>query len=284
MPIQKNIFIVTQGGLDPHYGQWAQEAVAEFMEMFPEYKGDYPVTNIGNWSSPNKIVSHMEYMRAPENRRSLYIPTTDGRFLAPFESTDWAMATAKMSAINSGRPNQINASMLLSLMDIDPTVRQIPQLNVNLVKDDAFAGTPDNNFVYGLGHQDRGFVLSAHRLERQYGDNPEYLKEVVKTLVMHELGHVFSATFNGRHNVSNHDGYGNHCDCPGCIMRTDSKAKSNELTNDRLERKRRGEPPLCPECVASVKFHLAELSRDNSRIQEEAQNFNLIRSRARTYS
>lgn len=282
--MQKNIFIVTQGGLDPHYGQWAQEAVAEFMEMFPEYKGDYPVTNIGNWSSPNKIVSHMEYMRAPENRRSLYIPTTDGRFLAPFESTDWAMATAKMSAINSGRPNQINASMLLSLMDIDPTVRQIPQLNVNLVKDDAFAGTPDNNFVYGLGHQDRGFVLSAHRLERQYGDNPEYLKEVVKTLVMHELGHVFSATFNGRHNVSNHDGYGNHCDCPGCIMRTDSKAKSNELTNDRLERKRRGEPPLCPECVASVKFHLAELSRDNSRIQEEAQNFNLIRSRARTYS
>ena len=282
--MQKNIFIVTQGGLDPHYGQWAQEAVAEFMEMFPEYKGDYPVTNIGNWSSPNKIVSHMEYMRAPENRRSLYIPTTDGRFLAPFESTDWAMATAKMSAINSGRPNQINASMLLSLMDIDPTVRQIPQLNVNLVKDDAFAGTPDNNFVYGLGHQDRGFVLSAHRLERQYGDNPEYLKEVVKTLVMHELGHVFSATFNGRHNVSNHDGYGNHCDCPGCIMRTDSKAKSNEQTNDRLERKRRGEPPLCPECVASVKFHLAELSRDNSRIQEEAQNFNLIRSRARTYS
>ena len=282
--MQKNIFVVTQGGLDPHYGQWAQEAVAEFMEMFPEYKGDYPVTNIGNWSSPNKIVSHMEYMRAPENRRSLYIPTTDGRFLAPFESTDWAMATAKMSAINSGRPNQINASMLLSLMDIDPTVRQIPQLNVNLVKDDAFAGTPDNNFVYGLGHQDRGFVLSAHRLERQYGDNPEYLKEVVKTLVMHELGHVFSATFNGRHNVSNHDGYGNHCDCPGCIMRTDSKAKSNELTNDRLERKRRGEPPLCPECVASVKFHLAELSRDNSRIQEEAQNFNLIRSRARTYS
>ena len=282
--MQKNIFVVTQGGLDPHYGQWAQEAVAEFMDMFPEYKGDYPVTNIGNWSSPNKIVSHMEYMRAPENRRSLYIPTTDGRFLAPFESTDWAMATAKMSAINSGRPNQINASMLLSLMDIDPTVRQIPQLNVNLVKDDAFAGTPDNNFVYGLGHQDRGFVLSAHRLERQYGDNPEYLKEVVKTLVMHELGHVFSATFNGRHNVSNHDGYGNHCDCPGCIMRTDSKAKSNELTNDRLERKRRGEPPLCPECVASVKFHLAELSRDNSRIQEEAQNFNLIRSRARTYS
>lgn len=282
--MQKNIFVVTQGGLDPHYGQWAQEAVAEFMDMFPEYKGDYPVTNIGNWSSPNKIVSHMEYMRAPENRRSLYIPTTDGRFLAPFESTDWAMATAKMSAINSGRPNQINASMLLSLMDIDPTVRQIPQLNVNLVKDDAFAGTPDNNFVYGLGHQDKGFVLSAHRLERQYGDNPEYLKEVVKTLVMHELGHVFSATFNGRHNVSNHDGYGNHCDCPGCIMRTDSKAKSNELTNDRLERKRRGEPPLCPECVASVKFHLAELSRDNSRIQEEAQNFNLIRSRARTYS
>ena len=282
--MQKNIFVVTQGGLDPHYGQWAQEAVAEFMDMFPEYKGDYPVTNIGNWSSPNKIVSHMEYMRAPENRRSLYIPTTDGRFLAPFESTDWAMATAKMSAINSGRPNQINASMLLSLMDIVPTVRQIPQLNVNLVKDDAFAGTPDNNFVYGLGHQDKGFVLSAHRLERQYGDNPEYLKEVVKTLVMHELGHVFSATFNGRHNVSNHDGYGNHCDCPGCIMRTDSKAKSNELTNDRLERKRRGEPPLCPECVASVKFHLAELSRDNSRIQEEAQNFNLIRSRARTYS
>lgn len=142
--MQKNIFIVTQGGLDPHYGQWAQEAVAEFMDMFPEYKGDYPITNIGNWSGPNKIVSHTEYMRAPKNRRSWYIPTTDNNFLAPFESTDWAMAMAKMSAIKSGRPNQINAGMLLNLMDIDPTVQQFPQLNVNIVKDDAFAGTPDN--------------------------------------------------------------------------------------------------------------------------------------------
>lgn len=282
--MQKNIFIVTQGGLDPHYGQWAQEAVAEFMDMFPEYKGDYPIANIGNWSGPNKTVSHMEYMRAPENRRSLYIPTTDGKFLAPFESTDWAMAMAKMSAINSGRPNQINANMLLNLMDIDPTVQQIPQLNVNIVKDDAFAGTPDNSFVYGLGRQDRGVVLSAHRLERQYGNNPEYLKEVVKTLVMHELGHVFLATREGRHNVSNRDGYGDHCDCPGCIMRTDSKTKSNELTNDRLERKRRGEPPLCPECVAMARCHLAELSKDQDRFRREAQNFNMITSRTHTYS
>ncbi len=282
--MQKNIFIVTQGGLDPHYGQWAQEAVAEFMDMFPEYKGDYPITNIGNWSGPNKTVSHIEYMRAPENRRSLYIPTTDGTFLAPFESTDWAMAMAKMSAINSGRPNQINAGMLLNLMDIDPTVQQIPQLNVNIVKDDAFAGTPDNRFVYGMGRQDRGFVLSAHRLEAQYGNNPEYLKEVVKTLVMHELGHVFAATREGRHNVSNRDGYGNHCDCPGCIMRTDSKAKSNELTNDRLERKRQGQPPLCPECVAMARCHFAELSKDNERLYQEAQNFNMITRRAHTYS
>lgn len=41
--MQKNIFIVTQGGLDARYGQWAAEAAAEFMEMFPEYQEDYPV-------------------------------------------------------------------------------------------------------------------------------------------------------------------------------------------------------------------------------------------------
>lgn len=282
--MEKQIFIITQGGLDPRYGQWAKDAAAEFMEMFPEYKGDYPVTNIGNWGSERKYSDHRDYARAPENLRPFYIPTSDGNFLTPFESVDWTMAMAKMSAINSRRPEQINVGMLLDLMDKDPTVRQIPQINVTLVKDDAYAGTPDNSFVYGLGRSDKGLVLSMHRLEHQYGSNPQYLKEVVKTLVMHELGHVFQATRKGRHNVSNRDGYGQHCDCPNCIMRTDSKAKSDKLTNDRLEQKRRGEPPLCPECIAMARYHFAELSRDDNRMYREGVNFNLVTERARTYS
>lgn len=282
--MQKNIFIVTQGGLDARYGQWAAEAAAEFMEMFPEYQEDYPVKNIGNWSGSDKFASHTDYMRAPEKLRPFYIPTADGNFLRPFASTDWAMAWAKLSAINQDRPNQINAGMLLDLMRCDPTVQEIPQININLVKDDAWAGRADNGFVYGLGQQDKGLVLSMHRLERQYGNNPEYLKEVVKTLVMHELGHVFLAIREGRHNVSNRDNYGQHCDCPNCIMRTDSKAKSNELTNDRLKQKRRGEPPLCPECVAMARCHFAELGGNQDQLRQEAVKFNMISRRANTYS
>ncbi len=284
MAKQKDIFIISQGGLNPAYNRWAQEAVSEFMDMFPEYKEDYPITDIGNWSGSRKMASHAEYMRAPENLRSLYIPTTSGDFLAPFESVDWSMAMAKMSAIAKGHPNQINAGMLLDLMDHDPTVRQIPQLNINLVNEDAFAGTDNNSFVYGLGRPDRGFVLSVYRYEQMYGDNPEYLKEVIKTIAMHELGHVFAATRQGRHNVSNRDGYGQHCDCPGCIMRTDSKAKSNELTNDRLERKRQGLPPLCPECIAMARCHFAELSGNQEQLRQEATKFNMISRRASTYS
>ena len=283
--MRKNIFVINQGGVKPEYVQAACEAVDEFMSMFPAYRSDYPVKKLGRWSSKNSSISHAEYMRVPAEKRGLYVPTSDGKYLVPYESTDWAMAIAKFSAISCGRPNQINASMLLDLMENDPTVRQIPQIDINLVKDDAFAmsGGRPNNFVYGLGQFDKGMVLSINRYEQQYGDNPEYMKEVVKTIVMHELGHIFGATFTGRHNTSNRDGYGDHCDCPDCIMRTDTKAKADRLTNDRLRRKIEGQPPLCPECVASVEFYMAKLRGNERDLMQAMNKFNRTRNNSIDY-
>ena len=283
--MQKHIYIVSQNGIRPEHAAAVEAGVAEFMDMFSEYRDDYPITYLGRWRSDKGVITAREYMSVPQESRNLFIPTTDGRYLAPYESTDWAMAIAKYSAISHGRPHQINASMLLDLMDNDPTVSKIPQIDIHLVKDDAFAmsGNRPTNFVYGVGHTDKGFVLSTHRFEQMYGDNQQYLQEVLKTITIHELGHVFNATVMGRHNVANRDGYGAHCDCPGCVMRTDTRAKPNVLTNDRLERKSRGLPPMCPECIAMAKVHFAELSGNAEKREQAALNYNIIKRGTRDY-
>ncbi|MDO4184512.1 MAG: hypothetical protein Q4D11_04670 [Rhodospirillales bacterium] len=284
--MQKHIYIVSQSGIKPEYAAAVEDGVKDFMAMFPEYKDDYPITYLGRWHDNNSVITALEHARVPPEKRNLYIPTTDGNYLVPYASTDWSMAIAKYSAFSHGRPQQIDASMLLDLMANDPTVAKIPQIDIHLVKDDAFAmsdGHP-NNFVYGVGQSDTGFVLSVKRFEQMYGDNPEYLKEVIKTIAIHELGHVFKATVPGRHNVANRDGYGLHCDCLGCVMRTDTRAKPNVLTNDRLDRVAHGEPPLCPECIAMTRFHFAELSGNFERQQQAALDFNLIKRRTRDYS
>ncbi|MBR1648895.1 MAG: hypothetical protein IJ689_04785 [Alphaproteobacteria bacterium] len=283
--MEKNIFIITQAGVKPEYMQAMRDGVREFMDMFPEYKDDYPIRLLGRWESSRSTIGGGEYLRIPPQKRKLCVPMSDGRYMLPFESSDWAFAMAKYSALANGRPEQINASMLLDLMDADPTVRDIPQIDLHLAKDDAFAMTPHGptNFVYGLGSQDRGMVLSVCRYEKMYKNNPAYLREVIKTITIHELGHIFAATQKGRHNVANRDGYGYHCDCPGCVMRTDTKAKSNELTNDRLARRQRGEPPLCPECIAMARVHFSQVRGNREDMQKAADVFNRIRRQARDY-
>lgn len=248
------------------------------MDIFPDYKNDYPVSNLGNWKSSNSTINKIDYLRLSEAKRNMHIPTTDGKYLVPYASMDWTVAMAKKSAYLKNRPNQMNASLILDLMNNDPTVQQFPQISINLVKDDIFAarnGQP-NNFVYGLGRFDGGMVLSTHRYEQQYGNNPAAMKEVIKTIVMHELGHIFGATFTGRNNVSNNDGYGDHCKCPDCIMRTDTVAKADKLTNDRLKNKRNNKPPLCKECVAAAEIQMAQLSGNSQKIHKAAEVFNRI--------
>ncbi|MDD4556647.1 MAG: hypothetical protein PHE89_04910 [Alphaproteobacteria bacterium] len=276
--MRKNIFIVSQKGLNPSYNQWAKEAVEEFMDMFPDYKNDYPISNLGNWKSNKATINKFDYLRLPAEERKLAIPMTDGNYLAPYESMDWTIAIAKTSAFLKDRPNQMNASLILDLMDKDPTVQKFPQIAINLVKDDIFATTngEPNNFVYGLGRFDGGMVLSTHRYEQQYGNTPLAMKEVIKTIVMHELGHIFGATVEGRNNVSNRDGYGQHCNCPDCIMRSDSVAKSDRLTNDRLKNKRNNKPPLCKECQAMAEAQMAQLSGNSQKIYKATNNFNRI--------
>lgn len=285
--MRKQIFIVSQHGVEPEYLRCVKEAAEEFMSMFPQYKDDYPIRLLGQWRDRDYKVDRMGYSRLPPEEKRKCIPMTTGEYMRPYKSTDWAMAEAKRSAFKVDRPNQIDAMKLLDLMNEDPTVSSIPQININIVKDDAVVvdenGRP-NNFVYGMGRGDSGLVLSLKRLKDRYGHNPEYLKEVIKTLTIHELGHVFSATRDGRHNVANRDGYGAHCDCPDCVMRTDSRADSKKLTDDRLRRKREGKPPLCPECISSAEVTFAYLRGNSQELDGAIKKFNYIKDRSETYS
>lgn len=292
--MQTNIYTISQPGVRPEYVDAVQNGVREFMAMFPEYKDDYNIQCIGQWHSDKQYADKIQYLRQSIETRKLYLPTDDGLYLVPFESTDWAFAAAKQSAISHGRPNQINASLLLDTMKHDPNNVRNSQISIFIVKDDAFStsnnnssstvsNNKSNDFVYGLSKKDEGVVFSTYRLEWMYGDNPQFLKEVITTLAIHAQGHVFNATFTGRHNVSDRDGCGPHCNCPGCVMRSETQVNASVLTNVRLGRKDKHVTPLCPECIAAVRAHMAKTRGNEQEIEKAINSFNFVCNSSRTY-
>lgn len=293
--MQTQIYTISQAGVRPQYIDAIQNGVAEFMAMFPEYKDDYNICRLEQWFGNDAYCDIRQYRNTPPEIRKLYMPTNDGRYLTPFESTDWAFAVAKQSAISQGRPHQIDASILLKIIENNTQNKDIPQINIFVVKDDTFA-VPDANrpltvsndksddFVYGLSKIDAGVVFSTHRLEQMYVDDPKLLQEVIKTLTIHTMGHVFNATFKDRHNASDRDGGGIHCDCPGCAMRSESRADPKVLTYDHLKRQAKKIPPLCPECVAAVKSHMAERRGNSEEIEKAAGFLSFISKSTKSYS
>lgn len=241
---QKDIFIVSQDGLNPQANQIAVEAIKELMACFPQYKNDYPITNLGAWKDTGYIY--------PENGKL---------YLAQYKSTRWHIENAKRDAILDGRPNQLNASTLFQTMQTDPTNKEIPQFTILLTKDDLYPNQ-EMNYCFGLGDEGIGCVVSARRFSDDSGNIIDC--ENFKTVLMHEFGHVIGLTYEGRENSA--DIYGTHCtDEDGlCIMQQRVDGDFSDITRARLACKREGLSPICPDCVkAGNRFFAKERQQNN---------------------
>jgi predicted Zn-dependent protease len=104
----------------------------------------------------------------------------------------------------------------------------------------------DEDFVVGIARKAVGTVVSTHRL-REISD-PFY---VLKTIVMHELCHVFGTPSLTREDVDR--AHGAHC-TNRCIMRHPAHSPSDweRFTEDRLLL-----GPLCINCTDDLRryFH-----------------------------
>lgn len=241
---QRDIFIVSQDGLNPQANQLAAEAIGELMECFPSYKNDYPITNLGAW----------------KDKGYLY-PQNGSIYLAPYKSTRWHIENSRQVAIREGRPNQLKASTLFKTMQEDPTNKEIPQFTILLTKDDLY---PDSsmNYCLGMGDEGIGCIVSTRRFSDEYGNIVD--KENFKTVLMHEFGHVIGLTYEGRKNSA--DIYGTHCtDEDGlCLMQQRIDGDFSEITRARFALKSENLPPICSDCIeAGNQFFAKERQKSN---------------------
>ena len=254
---QRDIYIVSQEGLDPRVNDVAVEAIKDMMECFPKYKANYPITDLGAWKDPDG-----------------YRYIEDGHiYLIDYKSTKWHIEKARKRARQEGRPNQLNANELLNTMRTDPTNYQIPQFTIVLTKDDLYPNK-DMNYCLGIGDEGLGCVVSAYR----YSDGNGKLidKENFKTVLMHEFGHVIGLTYEGRKNSV--EMFGPHCaDKYGlCIMQQRIDGDYSKITRARLAAKEEGLPPICPDCIeAGNKFFRREYER--LCVLEAKRDFGIIR-------
>jgi predicted Zn-dependent protease len=223
----KNIHIVSQEGLDPRFNVAAQQAIEELLACLGA-KNDYPVRNLGNWKSNNYL-----------------------------ETTNRYIEIGKKAALRDKRETQLNVdAMLMATLD-DPTLKQYPQYQIILTKDDLYI--PGLNFCTGAAAGNAGIVFSPVRLVGHaatgnlvpYG-SPEHF-ERWKTVMMHELGHVLELTYDKRKNSE--ENLGAHCTHPTCVMKQDLTGIFASVTKDRLRLAEGNYLPICRDCYdAGIEF------------------------------
>lgn len=225
----RDIFILYERGLDvlkPHL----EDAVKQIMDCFPRHKANYPIKTLGNWQS----------------EKATKILPNGNVLLEPWESVEWYIGRAKVKAMEQGRwqtRGQISINQLWDDMSSDPYCKKIPQWSILVTKHDLYAD--GLNFCLGVSKENAFSIVSTARcLNRDNTLNVEGLK----TLVMHEFGHLIGLTHEGRVNTS--EQLGSHCTNDGCIMQQRMDGDFRDITRVRLAAKQQyGLPPICSDCI-----------------------------------
>jgi predicted Zn-dependent protease len=169
--------------------------------------------------------------------------------LKGFRSVDWYVQTGRDGIRGRGRnSNQLNADRMQAALIVEPwrspSEGGRDHYDILVVHDDMYAS--GTNFATGIAHEGIGATISTHRFQ-ELENTAKY--ECIKTVTMHELGHVFGLIPAQRlQNVE--DSYGKHC-TNECIMRQGLQVPDDwiDITVDRLMHGY----PLCHTCERDLK-------------------------------
>lgn len=261
---QRDVFIVSQTGVNPVYNKWAKEALQEWFEMFPDYKGRYPITDLGAWKDRNSEVDKYQYANLSLNEKQMCIPMSGGKYLRPYKSVDWFVGKSVLDGINKGfSNNEICSDEFVNLMNQDPTRKDLPQLSISLVKNSLRPNNdPDSpSFIYGHSSRDVGAVISIGQLENM----PLQQREMFfKALVMHEFTHVCSVREG-------------HCLNKDCIMEN----WNTDIVNAWQKNKANDKPPLCAECWASCSAFFAHDCKEQQKLNNYVELYKRVSNKNR---
>lgn len=237
----KKLILETPTGTPPHYKIWAKEAAQEMLSMFPEYKSSFQI-EFDDCHPKNKTeISVAEYTALPNDElKSKYFKLPNGRYLVPYASEKWFLAVASeqnkakgINAVDMEHYARLKAEKMLREKSQDLVVTLLNQ--------------PIEPKFYGYGIEKLNSVLSLENCTD---------KELFITIFIHEFGHILNATHAARPHIKDNPDLGIHCTNNKCIM---GESGFVGLTQERLDRKQKGQPPFCDECIASMRQTLENM-------------------------
>lgn len=167
-----------------------------------------------------------------------------------YSSADWYIRKTPRVRGNDGSL-QLDADRLLDLITNEPWQSQEPHIDVALTSLDITAHDGDQqlNFVFGIANG-RVTVQSVYRY-RGLPDGDRYL--AVKTVVLHELGHVLGAAADLNRSNTEYV-LGPHCTNKGCAMR---QGLSVPIWVAHARDIFQAQRLYCPQCLADIRRTLA---------------------------
>jgi|GEM_PF-1662303 predicted Zn-dependent protease len=215
------VFVMYENGVSPMHIMAALSGIREMLALSGMFENKISVNNLGAWRQPGFY---------------------DEQYAA-WGNIDFFLERAREL---SRRPTQIDADIILSHLGgepwRDPAKCGERHYDVVIVQSDMYSdGT---NFVVGLAQTGMGAVISTDKFQSL---DQVTQTECIKTVVMHEVGHVFGLIPETR--VSHVENcLGRHC-TNRCIMRQGLRLPDDwiRMTYDRFQR-----GALCWECELDI--------------------------------
>lgn len=252
---KKTFYLNFENGLDKQYVNWAEEAVQEFINLFPEYKDNFAIKE-DNFSYPNKDVLETiaeSNKRLYQSRGNVFDEASFWRMFDRLPDGSYQASLQKQIAL--ALRNGIIDIQELSRLQADSTANQYSAntpILVNITKQK----TGGN--IRGISNE-MSINISAGTCAN-LGYKGADLKTYFKDIIIHELGHSFNATHEGRQNAVNN--LGMHCTDKNCLM------YEYAYTDESFNRRKKLKEPFCNDCMEAMREFMQntlkfERSNDN---------------------
>ena len=208
---KKTFYLNFESGLDEQYVNWAKEAVQEFINLFPEYKGNFAVEeNNFSYANVDVLKTIAEFNKELyQSREKVFDEANFWRTFDRLPDGSYKASLQKQIALASR--NGIIDIQKLSSLQADSMANKYgasSQILINITKQKAGGN------IRGISSELSVNISAGTCAELGYkGDD---LKSYFKDIIIHELGHSFNATHEGRKNCV--ENLGSHCTDKNCLM------------------------------------------------------------------
>ena len=219
----KPIYIMLEHGISDAQKQIVMQAINEMLSL-ANMKDRIEVKDFGVW------------------RNNIWMA---GNKLIPYQSVDWYVS----EAYDQSKKQIYGNSIVMNLLN-EPWQKGQPHYDILILKRDLYFN--GYNFALGYAATDKLAISSVFRIEQWLPYDKYMHSEVFKTIVMHEIGHMFGLVNSRRPDVE--ENHGLHCKQPLCIMRQGTSLEPwIKYTNERLGSGK----PLCPNCLHDLYNYFA---------------------------